>query len=327
MCTSTSSAHLAGLRVRYPAFTNKAVGLTGSFLWVWYRPRRRISNVFFYLSGSPFKPALEDPLFFYCRRRRPAFWLLFRNTNMPEGPSIVILREDVAPLFTGKKVTEVTGNSRQLDFDRIRGQTVTAFKSWGKHFLVCFPGFALRVHFMLFGSYRINEHKETEPRLGLHFGKKGELNFYAASVKFIEEPLDEVYDWSADVLSPVWDPAKALKKLEAAPETLVCDALLDQHLFAGVGNIIKNEVLFRIRVHPLSLVGKLGTAKRKELVQEAENYSHDFLRWKREFTLKKHWLAHTKTICPRDGERLNKAYLGKTNRRTYYCTVCQKLYT
>ena len=44
-------------------------------------------------------------------------------------------------------------------------------------------------------------------------------------------------------------------------ETLVCDALLDQNVFAGVGNIIKNEVLFRIRVHPLSTVGALPAAK------------------------------------------------------------------
>jgi formamidopyrimidine-DNA glycosylase len=44
--------------------------------------------------------------------------------------------------------------------------------------------------------------------------------------------------------------AKALKKLRAAPETLACDALLDQTIFA-VDNIIKSEVLFHIRVHRL----------------------------------------------------------------------------
>ena len=47
-----------------------------------------------------------------------------------------------------------------------------------------------------------------------------------------------------------WNAAKARKKLKAIPKTLVCDALLDQTIFAGVGNIIKNEVLFRIKVHP-----------------------------------------------------------------------------
>jgi formamidopyrimidine-DNA glycosylase len=32
------------------------------------------------------------------------------------------------------------------------------------------------------------------------------------------------------------------------PDELIWDALLDQNVFAGVGNIIKNEVLFRLRV-------------------------------------------------------------------------------
>ena len=40
------------------------------------------------------------------------------------------------------------------------------------------------------------------------------------------------------------------KEIEKNPEELVCDILLDQNIFTGVGNIIKNEVLFRIRLHP-----------------------------------------------------------------------------
>jgi len=244
---------------------------------------------------------------------------------MPEGPSIVILKEAVLPLFKGKKVTEAVGNSKKIDLTRLQGEKVTDFKSWGKHFLICFPKFTVRIHFLLFGSYRINEEKDSIPRLGLHFGKD-QLNFYACSVQIIEEPLDEIYDWTADVMNPDWDSKQALKKLRAKPETLVCDALLDQNIFAGVGNIIKNEVLFRIKVHPLSKVGDLPAAKLREMVKEAVHYSYQFFEWKKEFTLKKHWLAHTKQICPRDHVPFNKAYLGKTNRRTFYCDVCQKLY-
>jgi endonuclease VIII len=106
----------------------------------------------------------------------------------------------------------------------------------------------------------------------------------------------------------------------------VCDALLDQDLFAGVGNIIKNEVLFRIRVHPLSTVGALPAAKQRELVTEARNYSFDFYEWKKQYVLKKHWLAHTRRTCPRCQVPLQKDHLGKTHRRTFYCTNCQLLY-
>jgi endonuclease-8 len=243
---------------------------------------------------------------------------------MPEGPSIVILKEAVQQ-FTNRRIIEAGGNTKALDAATLAGQTSTGFKSWGKHFLICFPKFTIRIHFMLFGSYRINEHSDRPPRLHLQF-ENGELNFYACSIKVIEATLDDIYDWSADVLSPTWSAEKALQKLKEKPAMLACDALMDQQLFAGVGNIIKNEVLFRTRIHPLSQVGKLPPKKLKELVAEAVNYSFDFLEWKKEFTLKKHWLAYNKKICPRDYVPFHRGNTGKSNRRSFYCNICQVLY-
>jgi endonuclease-8 len=177
---------------------------------------------------------------------------------MPEGPSIVILKEEVQS-FIGKKIIKVEGNSR-LDIQRLSGKKIIDFKSWGKHFLICFKDFTVRIHFMLFGSYRINEQKESAPRLRLIF-KDGELNFYACSIKFIEEDIDEVYDWKSDVMNKGFDEQDDKKKLQQKPEMMVCDALLDQNIFAGVGNIIKNEVLYRIHVKPETKVGDLPEKK------------------------------------------------------------------
>jgi len=242
---------------------------------------------------------------------------------MPEGPSIVILRELVQP-FKGKKILKVEGNSKQ-DIQRMSGEKAVDFKSWGKHFLICFKNFTVRIHFMLFGSYRINERRDAVPRLRFNF-KNGELNFYACSVKFIEENIDQVYDWTSDVMSREWDSKAAKKKLEQIPEELACDVLLDQNIFAGVGNIIKNEVLYRIRLHPESKIGNIPVAKLNELIKEARNYSFDFLKWKKEFVLRKHWLAHTKKICSRCNIPFIKKYCGKTKRRTFFCANCQVLY-
>ena len=242
---------------------------------------------------------------------------------MPEGPSIIIAKE-AAQEFTGKKIISASGNSKQ-DIQRLAGKKILEFKSWGKHFLICFKTFTVKIHFMLFGSYRVNEGKESPPRLSLQF-KKGELNFYACSIQFIEEPLDEIYDWSADVMSDTWNPKKAIKKLIKDPELLVCDALLDQQIFSGVGNIIKNEVCYRIKVHPESHVMALPAKQLKLLVAEARNYSFDFLEWKKQYVLKKHWLAHTKKTCARCKVPLVKRYSGKTKRRTFFCEHCQVLY-
>src|SRR5690606_16971423 len=185
--------------------------------------------------------------------------------------------------------------------------------------------FTIRIHLLLFGTYRINERKETPPRLSLVFSK-GEINFYGCSVNFIEEDLDKLYDWSADVMSDAWDPEAAKTKLEKHPHMMVCDALLNQDIFAGSGNIIKNEVLYRIKVHPETSVGRLPQEKLEELVAEARNYSFDFLRWKKQFELKKHWLAHTRKKCLRCDLPFSKMHLGKTNRRSFFCNNCQIKY-
>ena len=245
--------------------------------------------------------------------------------RMPEGPSLVILRE-AAARFAGRKVLRVSGNSTQ-DIERMRGRKVLAVRTWGKHFLLQFDGFGLRIHFLLFGSYRINEEKATAPRLSLGFSKGEVLNFYACSVRFIEGELDDTYDWTADVMNDDWDAAAARRKLRLQPESLAADALLDQDVFAGVGNIIKNEVLHRIRVHPESRVGALPPRKLSELVAQAREYSFDFYNWKKAFVLKKHWQVHAKTSCPRDGTPLSyRKHLGQAQRRAFWCDTCQRLY-
>ncbi len=247
------------------------------------------------------------------------------QVKMPEGPSIVILRENTAD-FAGKRVRKASGNAKKIDFDRMTGQKIEHITSWGKHYLISFGEFTIRIHFLLFGTWRINERKDTVPRLQLQF-EDGELNFYTCSVKLLEGPPEDHYDWSTDVLSEKWDEKQALQKLREHPERLVCDVLLDQDIFTGVGNIIKNEVLFRTGIHPESQFGALPAAKQRALVREAVKYSFDFLEWKKAGTLKAHWKVHTRKECPDGKEPVIKKYCGKTNRRTYFCEKVQKLYS
>lgn len=242
---------------------------------------------------------------------------------MPEGPSIVILKEE-AQEFEGQKVIAAEGNSK-VDVTRAEGKKILALKTWGKHFLICFDGFTIRIHLMLFGSYRINERKASPPRLSLQF-KNGELNFYACSVKLLEGDINTHYDFTADVMNDKWDAKTAKAKLKEKPEMLVCDALLEQDIFSGVGNIIKNEVLYRVKVQPEAKVGNIPARKISEIIKESRIYSFQFLEWKKKYELKKHWLAHTKKICTRCDLPLIKKITGVKKRRSFFCTNCQKLY-
>jgi endonuclease-8 len=244
---------------------------------------------------------------------------------MPEGPTIVILVEECAK-FRGKVVREVAGNTKIIDPQRMLSKKALAFRSWGKHFLVQFSGFTLKVHFMLFGRYRIDERKENaHPRLSLGFAN-GELNLYACSVKYLEGKPEDHYDWRSDVMAPEWDPALARKKQRAMPDTLACAAVLDQSVFSGVGNIIKNEVLWRVRVSPLSTVGDLSARKLAELVRDARDYSFRFLELKKAYVLRKNYQVHQRGTCPRCGGKLRVAHLGRTHRRAFWCPNCQPLY-
>jgi len=240
---------------------------------------------------------------------------------MPEGPSIVILREQAAK-FNGRIIRAASGNSK-VDKTRLVGQRVVALRSFGKQFLIETPVVTVRIHLLMFGSYRVDESRpDREPRLHLQFAR-GELNFYSCSVRYVEAPLEELYDWRTDVLSDAWDPRLALRRLRSQPDTLVCDALLDQEIFAGVGNIIKNEVLFRTGANPFATVAQLSPQSRRAIVHDARAFSFRFLELRRQFALRKNLEIYGRSACPRCGGRVTRRVHGQRQRRSFYCASCQ----
>lgn len=244
---------------------------------------------------------------------------------MPEGPSLVILKEALQP-FKGRKITAASGYAKGIPHPgMLVGKTITGFKTWGKHLLITFKDFSIRVHMGLFGSYKINEPVKRNASLHLQFGDD-EVNFSISNIKVIEEPLNKVYDWSADIMDKKWDEDKAIEKLKQKPKMMICDALLDQDIFSGSGNIIKNESLFRARIHPESLCGKIPADKQRELTREVVKFTSDFLKWKKVGVLNKHLEAYEKDTCPRNHIPFHKTDTGKGKRHSYYCDKCQVLY-
>ena len=81
---------------------------------------------------------------------------------MPEGPSIVILREEAAK-FAGRTIQRAVGNAK-IDLPRLLGREVRSLRSFGKQFLIELPDrLAVRIHLLMFGSYRIDERRDTRP--------------------------------------------------------------------------------------------------------------------------------------------------------------------
>jgi endonuclease VIII len=249
-----------------------------------------------------------------------------------EGPSLHLAAEQLQP-FKGRKVKSVAGNSK-IGIERLAGLHVREIFAWGKHLVFQFDTFALRVHFMLWGTFAATVRRRSvtgdyrrsgPPRLVLNF-PNGDIIIWAASVKFVEDAdAKAAYDFTADIMSDAWSSRRALAKVRTFPRAEIADVLLDQSIFAGVGNIIKNEVLFRTRVSPFTRVGDIPAAKLRAIVADARTFSFRFLELRRVFSLRKNLDVYGRSVCPRCGGKIQRRIHGQRARRSFFCPKCQRV--
>jgi endonuclease VIII len=247
-----------------------------------------------------------------------------------EGPSIHLAAEQLRP-FVRQRVQTVCGNSK-VGIERLRRKRVEDIFSWGKHLVFQFDVFAIRVHFLLWGTFAAavrgqsvtgDYRRSGPPRLMMTF-RNGELTIWSASIKFIEsDDARAIYDFTADVLSPTWSARKALRRMRRFPNAQIGDVLLDQSVFAGVGNIIKNEVLFRMGTSPFATVAELSPQVRRAIAHDARAFSFRFLELRRQFALRKNLEIYGRRSCPRCGGRVSRRVHGQRQRRSFYCPSCQ----
>jgi len=249
-----------------------------------------------------------------------------------EGPSLYLAAEWLEP-FIGKTILGVEGNTT-IGKERLDGKTILDIFSWGKHLVFQFDDFALRVHFLLYGSFEAilkdqkitgdYQKKQVNPRLALIF-EKGQIVFYSCSLKYFETSRSRIlYDFSTDIMSSMWDSKKALNALKNHQEDEVADVLLDQTIFSGVGNIIKNEVLFLVKRKPTTFIKKMSNSFLQKIVKNAQQFSHQFYEWRKQFVLKKHYRIYRKSFCPLCGEKICRIKTGKRERISFFCPKCQK---
>jgi len=248
-----------------------------------------------------------------------------------EGPSIYLAAEQLRP-FVGRRVTRVSGNST-IGIARLRRERVEDIFAWGKHLVFQFATFALRVHFLLWGTFAATvkgksvtgDYRRTgPPRLVMAF-TNGEIIIWSASLRYVDsEAARDGYDFTSDVMSEVWNPRAAMRKVRRHPDAEIADVLLDQATFAGVGNIIKNEVLFRTRTNPFTLVRDLSSRRLRAITDEARVFSFRFLALRRTFSLRKNLEVYGKSVCPRCGGKIFRRVHGTRRRRSFFCAVCQR---
>jgi endonuclease VIII len=242
-----------------------------------------------------------------------------------EGPSLVILREELQR-FVGEKVLKVAGNTKQPK-EKLQKNVLTDIRTWGKNLFLFFESgqsqLTLKIHFLMWGSYRIDDPKtERRPRLQLKF-KTGTLYIYTSSIRFDGEEYWAQVDPRVDLMSAEWDRSFVVKEMKKKKSALLCDLFLDQSIFAGSGNIVKNEVLFNLRKHPSTPLGDIPQKHWTQVADAVRDYCWNFYKWKKKFELRKHWQVYRQTQCPVCHSKIVRENTGKFARKSFYCPHCQ----
>lgn len=250
-----------------------------------------------------------------------------------EGPSIFLAAEQLSP-FIGQKILTLHGNTKKICKERLLQQKIFSIFSYKKYLFFQLENFTLRTHFLLYGSFEatINNvvvtgdypKKNQFPRLALKF-KNGHLEMYNCSVNLIEtaNAIKEC-DLSSDIMSDDWNSENAYSKIKKCLNVEIADVLLDQEIFGGVGNIIKNEVLFLAKISPTRKVKNISAAKLKEIIGISRDYIFSFLKWRKLFVLKRHYQVYRQSYCHKCQAKITRKKTGARGRLSFVCERCQK---
>jgi endonuclease-8 len=229
--------------------------------------------------------------------------------------------------------------------ERLAGDRVRVVEAVGKHHLFRFEsGRTLHSHLMMHGAWRLLPAHEGRRLRGLWLALWTADHVAALVrgpvVRLLEpgEPIPPVAALGPDLLDESLDPGAtaAARLARAEPTRSVGEALVDQRVIAGIGNVYKSETCFLAGVDPWRAVGSLEPEEAARLGATAAELMADGVRrggrivthrpppgraGGRETT----WVyGRAGRPCRRCGAPIRSRGQGDANRTTYWCAVCQR---
>jgi endonuclease-8 len=217
----------------------------------------------------------------------------------------------------------------------LSGRVVAATVTRGKHLLTRIgEDHTLHTHLKMEGSWHLYftdtrwRRPDHQARVVLRTAERVAVGFSLGITEVIgrDEEDSVVGHLGPDLLGDDWDEAEALRRLLAAPERPIGEALLDQTNLAGVGNMYKCEICFLQGIHPLLPVGQVPdlprVVRRSKAVLEANKHrveqttTGDLRKGRRMWVYRRE-----RQPCLRCGTRIEVAELG--GRVTNWCPRCQ----
>jgi len=266
---------------------------------------------------------------------------------MPEGDTIFRTATVLRAVLIGRTITAARaqarpGMRRVPDLDRLVGASVTGVEPRGKHLLIGFDsGLTLRTHLRMSGSwhrYRPDEPWKLPPRQAsvvLETADSVAVCFNAPIVELLtaaelaRQPT--LAALGPDLLAPDFEAGAAVDRFHGLGAAALGDALLDQRVVAGIGNVYKSEVCFIERLSPWQPVAELDDATLLRVLTTARRLLRANVRGGARVTTDRArgagalWVyGRAGRPCRRCGRLIEARRQGELLRTTYWCPSCQR---
>ena len=253
---------------------------------------------------------------------------------MPEGDTIHRAARKIHTALAGRELQVADApNPRSPIHNRsgeLAGATLERAEARGKHLLLHFSGDrVIHSHLGMNGRWFVRADGRLphgKPWLVLASGRAvasqsgGKILRLVSASRARNDP--SLLQLGPDPLRPEFDPEAATARVLAYdPSAAIGEALNDQSLIAGIGNVIRIEACFLPGVSPWRKVGDLSEEEARKIVDAAS--------WVMEVSMKrgfrpKRIYGRSRTPCPRCGGRIRTHGQGDDNRVTFWCEGCQR---
>ncbi|MEX1295167.1 MAG: DNA-formamidopyrimidine glycosylase family protein [Candidatus Limnocylindrales bacterium] len=270
---------------------------------------------------------------------------------MPEGDTLYRVADVMRRTLGDDEIVRARGRPGGAQLERVAGARVQAVRTRGKHLLIDFDdGLTLHTHLQMRGSWhRYRPGERWRGRSGdavaiLETAHAVAVCFEAPTVELIETRALELHPvlskLGPDLLDPDPDIEAAVRRLSRTVAS-IAEALLDQRLVAGIGNVYRSEVLFLERQDPITAASALPTARLARLLETSRDLLRANVGGGDRVTMpdasgappdasaagsRSHgrWVyGRAGRPCRRCGALVRSRTIGHLPRRLYWCPRCQ----
>jgi endonuclease-8 len=245
---------------------------------------------------------------------------------MPEGDSLHRTARQLQVLV-GHHVSVQTPHPQaavERLAERLAGRRLEGVEAVGKNLLLTFEGgLVLRSHLRMRGRWQVRPRDGRErrgrPWLVLQSTSHEALLWNGPVLELTARGTRRL---GPDILAETPDLGAMVANLRREhPSRELGDALLDQRLVAGIGNLWKAESLWHAQVSPWRRLGDVSDEELERVLGEASRLMRGSASGSRE---ERRVYRRAGRPCPRCGAPIRSRGQGDDNRTAYWCPGCQR---